>query len=945
MCGSSRGSPGPEGCSQTVLVFDSGTPDIGGAASSLRNCNADVVVASDAEGILRVARETSPNLVLLDEDDWETLLPLQSDECLSEISIILLANMNENGRIVRKLDTHVVDFVAKPVRHEDLVTRVALQLRVAEQTERLQKQAKALEKANLHLTEEIVRREQVERGLRLFSSAVEQSSAGIAVADLDGHLLSVNNAFARIHGYEPEEILGKHLSIFHTPEQMPSVEAANQQIQETGHFSGEISHVHRDGTAFPTLMSNSVLRDEAGEPIGIVGTLRDITERKKAEEALRLSEARYRLLFDNTNVLVSMYDKNGVCLLMNRAVADVFGGRPEDFIGKSFVDLHPEAADEYVARVRDVIRTGEPRDYEDEVVFAPEKRWLLSNVQPVRDADGNVVAAQILSQDITDRKRTEEERRKHIHFLESLERIERAIRGATDLDSMINEVVGTARSIFDSDRVWLLYPCNPAALSFRVPVESTRPEYPGACVLNLDVPIASGHAQDMRDALTSKDPVTYTNGTERPVSEETAGQFRVLSQIFLAVYPRIGEPWLFGMHQCSHARVWTEEDRGLFKEIGRRIGDGLSSLLFLRDLQESESRYRTLFDSAPLGILVLTIDGVLVDANPQACKTLGYSRERFLDLKLEELLDEPFFGKFEDAAEVLRRGEAVFVCGRQFRSDGTPIEVEVYGAPFMHKGELQFLAVLNDVTERMQIDREREELIAKLEAQNAELERFTYTVSHDLKSPLITVQGFLGALREDIADGDGEAVELDVQRISRAAHRMGGLLDDLLEMSRIGRLTNPSQDVALEDLVSEAREALAGKIRQTGARIVVSSELPVLFGDASRLAEVMQNLIENALKYTGNQSAPVIEIGARREGDGTICYVRDNGIGINPRYHEKIFQLFDQLDPTAEGGGIGLALVKRIVETHGGRVWVESSGDGHGSTFCFTLPSRPGLTD
>ena len=636
-----------------------------------------------------------------------------------------------------------------------------------------------------------------------------------------------------------------------------------------------------------------------------------------------------------------MYDKNGVCLLMNRLVAELFGGQPEDFIGKTIGELHPLAGKEYGVRIREVIKTGEPRDYEDQVIFADSERWLLSNVQPVRDVDGNVVAAQILSQDITDRKQREEERQRHIHFLESLERIERAIRDATDLDSMINEVVATVHSIFGSDRTWLLYPCNPETPSFRVPVESTRPEYPGAHILDQEMPVSPGALKHMRDALAADGPVTDTNGTDRPVAEEMVRMFGVQSQMFLAVHPRIGDPWVVGLHQCSHARVWTDEERSLFKEIGRRIGDGLSSLLFLRDLQESESRYRTLFDSAPLGLLVLTIDGVIVDVNPQVCETLGYSRERFFDLKLEELLEESFFGRYEDAAQRFELGQPARDSGRLFCADGTPIEVEVYGAPFRHKGELQFLTILNDITERKRIEQERENLIARLESQNAELERFTYTVSHDLKSPLITVRGFLGALCEDMADGNREAIELDIHRISTAAERMGRLLDDLLEMSRIGRLIDPSEDVALADLVQEAQETLGGKIRQTGARILVSRDLPILYGDSRRLVEVMQNLLDNALKYSESQANPAIEVGARREGDETVCYVRDNGIGIDPRYHEKVFLLFHQLDQTVDGSGIGLALVKRIIETHGGRVWVESLGVGHGSTFCFALPDKP----
>ncbi len=138
----------------------------------------------------------------------------------------------------------------------------------------------------------ITERKQTEESLRLLSSAVEQSTEGVAISDLGGNLLFVNNAFATMHGYTPEEIAGKHLSIFHTHEQMPSVDAANRKMQETGKFGGEIWHVRRDGTVFPALMHNSLLRDEAGDPIGMIGTLRDITERKHAEEALRESEER-----------------------------------------------------------------------------------------------------------------------------------------------------------------------------------------------------------------------------------------------------------------------------------------------------------------------------------------------------------------------------------------------------------------------------------------------------------------------------------------------------------------------------------------------------------------------------------------------------------------------------------------------------------------------------
>ncbi|MDP6042788.1 MAG: ATP-binding protein, partial [Candidatus Latescibacteria bacterium] len=161
--------------------------------------------------------------------------------------------------------------------------------------------------------------------------------------------------------------------------------------------------------------------------------------------------------------------------------------------------------------------------------------------------------------------------------------------------------------------------------------------------------------------------------------------------------------------------------------------------------------------------------------------------------------------------------------------------------------------------------------------------------------------------------------------------------------ARIGRLMNPTVEIPLNDLVQEAIDLVKGQIKERGVRIDVAPKLPIVFGDRIRLLEVFQNLIDNAIKYMGDQLEPNIEVGARQDGGETIYYVKDNGIGIDPKYHEKVFGLFDQLDQSIEGSGIGLALVQRIVELHGGRIWVESEGMGKGSTFCFTLNSVTGI--
>lgn len=247
-------------------------------------------------------------------------------------------------------------------------------------------------------------------------------------------------------------------------------------------------------------------------------------------------------------------------------------------------------------------------------------------------------------------------------------------------------------------------------------------------------------------------------------------------------------------------------------------------------------------------------------------------------------------------------------------------------------------AFVSDVTDRMRLRSERECLIDELEVKNAELERFIYSVSHDLRSPLITIKTFLGFVRDGMAKGTADSLESDMSRIDKAADKMGELLDEILELSRIGRLSNPPSSVPAEELVKEALELLGGAIAQSGAEVQMASDLPFLYGDRTRLVEMFQNLIHNAVKFRGDQPHPKVEIGCRKQDDELVFYVRDNGIGIDARYHEKIFGLFDQLNPTEEGTGIGLALVKRIIEVHGGRIWVESEGAGHGSTFCFALP-------
>ena len=234
---------------------------------------------------------------------------------------------------------------------------------------------------------------------------------------------------------------------------------------------------------------------------------------------------------------------------------------------------------------------------------------------------------------------------------------------------------------------------------------------------------------------------------------------------------------------------------------------------------------------------------------------------------------------------------------------------------------------------------ERKKLIGELEDKNAELERFTYTVSHDLRSPLVTIRGFLGMLQKDLRENKADKAQNDIQRISSAADKMDTLLSELLELSRVGRIVNPPEVIDLTELIHDALDTVKVRLTSKDVEVSVQPCLPQVRGDRTRLRELFENLLDNAVKYMGNQSVPTIEIGVR-DDEQQVIFVRDNGIGIEPKHHESIFGLFNKLDIDSEGSGAGLAICKRIVETHGGRIWVESEGLGMGSAFCFTIPQQ-----
>ncbi|MEI7838141.1 MAG: ATP-binding protein, partial [Planctomycetota bacterium] len=290
-------------------------------------------------------------------------------------------------------------------------------------------------------------------------------------------------------------------------------------------------------------------------------------------------------------------------------------------------------------------------------------------------------------------------------------------------------------------------------------------------------------------------------------------------------------------------------------------------------------------------------------------------------------------------ARAIRYGET---CRREFiirRAIDDDRVVAANAAPIRDdKGNVVAgIVVFVDITDRVQAEESLRLQSEELARANTEVTRFVYTVSHDLKSPLVTIKTFLGYMEKDLASNDTERMAKDMAYAHTAADKMSGLLDELLELSRVGRKVAPFAEVPLQAIVKEAMDLVAGRIAQRGVSVEVTAGPILLFGDRRRLMEVYQNLLDNAAKFMGDQPTPRVEIGAEVNDDETVLFVRDNGIGIDPRHKARLFGLFEKLNPHTEGHGMGLAMVRRIVEMHGGKIWVESDGVGKGTTFRFTL--------
>jgi PAS domain S-box-containing protein len=693
-----------------------------------------------------------------------------------------------------------------------------------------------------NITRDITERKRTEEELRSnqarLQAIFDNVAVGISATSLDGRYLQVNDAWQQMFGYRREET--HQLTYLDTT--VPGyLEESRRRFEslvrnEVRAYRYEKELIRKDGSVFWGDVSVNSIYNLQGQIEATIAVISDVTERKRAEAAVRASEALYQSLVEILPMSVCRKDLAGRFTFVNHRYCSEFKRPVSEIIGKTDFDLHPaELAEKYQQDDRAVIAGGQTVEMvEEHEPLGGERTYVQVFKSPVFDAQGQAAGIQIVFWDITERRRAEQQIRQQAARAQALAELSQLLtQVGQDYRQVLDVVVRRCAELIGDGASVFLY-------------DPARPWFELAAVYN----------------------------------------------------PNPEAVQIFREHMLANP---VATDEGAY---GHVLKTGQSVL-----------------------IPFVSLEQLLAEAPPER---QGYYQK----LPLYSAMFAP----------LQAQGKILGVLGLGRHAPGKSYSPE--DLTFLQNiADRSALALLNSrlYGELQQELIKRQQLIGELETKNAELERFTYTVSHDLKSPLVTITGFLGYLQKDAVSGDIDKLKADMQRIATAAGKMQHLLNDLLELSRIGRIMNPPEAIPFEVIVQDALEAVAGPLAARQVHVEIAADLPTVYGDRVRLVEVVQNLIDNACKFMGDQPRPRISIGQHvtDEDDRPIIFVRDNGIGIEPQYQEKVFGLFDKLDPKSEGTGIGLALVRRIVEVHGGRIWVESAGAATGSTFHFTLPVRP----
>ena len=787
------------------------------------------------------------------------------------------------------------------------------------------------------LKESLAAREQAFKDVADQKYALDQHAI-VATTDVQGTITYVNDKFCAISKYSRDELLGQNhriLNSSHHPKEF--FQQMYRTIANGEVWHGEICNRAKDGWIYWVDTTIVPFAGVDGKPRQYVAIRADITERKRAEEALReslvtskvalkdLADQKFAL---DQHAIVATTDVQGTITYVNDKFCAISKYSRQELVGQNHRILNSgHHSKEFFQQMYHTIANGQA--WRDEICNRAKDGsiyWVDTTVVPFLDAYGKPRQYMAIRADITERKRAEEVRERLAAVVESSED---AIISKT-LEGMINSWNRGAQKVFGYSAA----------------------EAVGKPMLMLIPPERVGEESDILASIRRGESVEHfetvrvrKDGTHIDVSA-TISPIRDSSGAIVGA--------------SKIARDITErkqtEDRlaGQAEELSRQAGELLRSR---QALETQTLMLQSVLDSMAEGLVAADERGKFIIWNPAATRIVGMGAENVppgewnahYGCYLPDMVT--LFPPEQNPLARAVRGE---VCTAEMYVRNPELDqgvwIEVSGGPLKGKDGVVRGGVVafRDITQRRADEQEIRKLndgleervaerTAQLAAANQELEAFTYSVSHDLRAPLRHIGGFSRILIEDFAARMEPEAQQHLQRIEDGTRRMGLLVDELLNLARVGRhalnLQIGSLNSIIEDVVSLLQPEAEG--RAVNWEI---AKLPSANCDPLLIRQVFQNLISNALKFTRTRERTVIEINHRLENGQTVIFVRDNGVGFDMKYVDKLFGVFQRLHRAEDfaGTGVGLAIVQRIVHKHGGRVWAQAES-GKGATFCFTL--------
>jgi PAS domain S-box-containing protein len=803
---------------------------------------------------------------------------------------------------------------------------------------------------------DITDRRKLEEKLHLIEFSIDQASEGITWIDSESRIVYVNDEECRRLGYSRGELLNK--TVFDIdPTVTPTAWREQwQELQQKGAITREAEHRSKCGAVFP--IESTVKYIRYGDKEYSFAFRRDITERKRIEE----EQARLQAKLVNAMELAHLgpweHDLvNDVFILSDpffriyRTTVQEFGGyrmSTEQHIRRF---THPDDRAFVTNKMREILSradsfSGQQMEhrflYPDGSVGYVAVRCFF-----VRNAEGKTIRVYGVNQDITERKLAERERLASLKYFESMDMVNRAMQGTQDLEQMMRNTLDAVLSIFKCDRAFLLYPCDPDAVSWTVPVERFLPEFSNGFPPGLEVRMDSEAAGVFRMVLDTGQALAFGDESGRLLPEGLAEVSQINSLLAMALHPRMGKPWMFGIHQCSHSRNWSPEEEKLLQGIGRRLGDVLGTLLTYRDLRKSEAFLNSIVENIPDTIFVKDAGALkFMSTNRAGEKLLGYSREELVGKHICDLLPEDQ-GRAIDISDrgVLDAKRLADIPEETIRRrDGETRVLRTKKIPLLgDTGKAQHLLVISeDITE-----------LTKLHAQLAQTQKMEALgtmsggIAHDFNNILQPMLGYCELLKKELVDVGNAYTYVD--GIHASGLRARNLVRQILTFSRHSERETVSVNLqpVIKDALELSRSIISSHIT---IRHAIAEDCGVVMADLSQCNQILMNLMINAWHameedggeiFVGLEEMALDENGLNgvpvTPGRYAVMTISDTGCGIPPAVLEKIFEPYFTTKDQGRGTGLGLAVVYGIVREHGGYIGV-SSRVGEGTIFTVCLP-------